>query len=86
MALCWLYFMSGVVALFVIVIAIYLSVFLPNMPYISNVLPNLIEMLSTFGDNGIVGLIALVTTVGHFFIAYYLYNFFKQYRDKNQPL
>ncbi len=48
-------------------------------------IPHLIEMLNTLGDNGIVGLIALVTTVG-VFLAYYLYNFFKQYRDKTQPL
>ena len=86
MALCWLYFMSGVVTLFVIVIAIYLSVFLPNMPFITNILPNLIDLINTLGNNGLVGLITLVILIGSYFLAYNLYNFFKQYRDKTQPL
>ena len=69
MALCWLYFMSGVVTLFVIVIAIYLSVFLPNMPFITNILPNLIDLINTLGNNGLVGLITLVILIGSYFLA-----------------
>ena len=86
MALCWLYFMSGVVALFAIVIAIYLSVFLPNMPFITNVLPNLIDLINTLGNEGLVGLITLVIFIGSYFLAYNLYNFFKKHHDKYQPL
>ena len=86
MALCWLYFMSGVVILFTIIISIYLSVFFPNMPFISNALPNLIGFLNALGDAGIVGLITLVIFVGSYFLAYNLYNFFKKHRDKYQHL
>ena len=86
MALCWLYFMSGVVSLFAIVIAIYLSVFLPNMPFITNVLPNLIDLINTLGNEGLVGLITLVLFIGSYFLAYNLYNFFKKHHDKYQPL
>ena len=86
MALCWLYFMIGVVNLFFIIISIYLSVFFPNMPYIKNVLPNLIDLLTTLGNANIVGLITLVIFVGSYFLAYNLYNFFKKHRDKYQPL
>ena len=67
MALCWLWFMSGVVQLFAVIIGIYLSVFFPNMPFISNALPNLIGLLTALGDNGVVGLITLVIFVGSFF-------------------
>ena len=86
MALCWLYFMSGVVSLFAVFIGIYLSVFFPNMPYIKNVLPNLIDLISTLGDNGVVGIIGLAILIGQYFLAYNLYNFFKKHRDKYQSL
>ena len=86
MVLCWLYFMSGVVILFTIIISIYLSVFFPNAPYISNVLPNLIDLISQLGDNEIIGLIVLIILIGQYFLAYNLYNFFKKYRDDIQPL
>ena len=86
MALCWLYFMSGVVQLFAVVIGIYLSVFFPNMPFISNVLPNLIDLLTTLGNANIVGLITLVIFIGSFYLAYNLYNIFKKHHDKYQPL
>jgi len=86
MALCWLYFMSGVVILFTIIISIYLSVFFPNMPFMSNALPNLIGFLNALGDAGIVGLITLVVYGGSFYLAYNLYNFFKKHHDKYQHL
>jgi len=86
MALCWLYFMSGVVILFTIIISIYLSVFFPNMPYITNVLPNLIDLMNTLGNNGLIGLMATVIFIGQYFLAYNLYNFFKKHHDKYQPL
>ena len=86
MALCWLYFMLGVVSLFFIIISIYLSVFFPNMPFISYALPNLIDFLNALGDANLVGLITLVIFVGSFYLAYKLYNFFKKHRDKYQPL
>jgi len=86
MALCWLYFMIGVVNLFFIIISIYLSVFFPNMPYIKNVLPNLIDFLNALGDADVVGLITLVIFIGSFYLAYNLYNFFKKHHDKYQPL
>jgi hypothetical protein len=82
MALSWLYFMSGVLSLFAIIISIFLTVFFPNNPYISNVLPNLLGTLNQLGDNGLVGLISLIILVGQYFLAYNLYNFFKQYKDK----
>jgi len=81
MGFCWLYYMIGVVSLFAILIGIFLSVFFPNMPYASNVLPNLIDLLNTLGENGITGLIALAILVGQYFLAYYLYNFLKEYRE-----
>ena len=86
MALCWLYFMSGVVALFATLIGIYLSVFFPNMPYITNVLPNLIDLMNTLGNNGLISLMATVIFIGQYFLAYNLYNFFKKHHDKYQPL
>ena len=67
MALCWLYFMIGVVNLFFIIISIYLSVFFPNMPYITNVLPNLIDLMNTLGNNGLIGLMATVILIGSFY-------------------
>jgi len=78
--------MSGVVALFATLIAIYLSVFFPNMPFMSNALPNLIGFLNALGDAGIVGLITLAVYGGSFYLAYNLYNFFKKHHDKYQPL
>ena len=86
MALCWLYFMSGVVTLFATLIGIYLSVFFPNMPYIKYVLPNLIDLMNALGDAGVVGLMATVILIGQYFLAYNLYNFFKKHHDKYQPL
>ena len=67
--------------LFAIFIGIFLSLFFPNMPYVSNVLPNLLDFLQTLGDNGLVGLIVLVFVVGQYFLAYYLYDFFKNLRE-----
>ena len=72
--------------LFAVVIDIYLSVFFPNMPFISSILGNLIDFLTTLGNNGFVGLITLVIFVGSYFLAYNLYNFFKKHHDKYQPL
>ena len=60
--------------------------FFPNMPFISNALPNLIGFLNALGDAGIVGLITLVVYGGSFYLAYNLYNFFKKHHDKYQPL
>ena len=75
MALCWLYFMSGVVTLFAAFIGIYLSVFFPNMPYITNILPNLIDLMNTLGNNGLIGLMATVIFIGQYFlpIAYIIF-------------
>ena len=73
----WLYYMSGVVTLFAILIGIFLSVFFPNMPYVSNVLPNLIDLLNTLGENDMIGLITLVILIGQYFLAYNLFNFLK---------
>ena len=73
--------MSGVVTLFAIFIGIFLSLFFPNMPYASNVLPNLLDFLQTLGDNGLVGLIVLVFVVCQYFLAYYLYDFLKKLRE-----
>ena len=81
MGFSWLYYMSGVVTLFAIWIGIFLSLFFPNMPYISNVLPNLLDLLQTLGDNGLVGLIVLLFVVGQYFLAYYLYDFLKKFRE-----
>ena len=78
MGLSWLYYMSGVVSLFAIFIGIYLSVFFPNMPYVSNVLPNLLDFLQTLGDNDFIGVIVLASVVGQYFLAYHLYNLFKK--------
>ena len=86
MALCWLYFMGGVVSLFAIFIGLYLSVFFPNMPYITNILPNLIDLMNTLGNNGLVGLMTTVIFIGSYFLANSLYNFFKKHRDKYQSL
>ncbi len=81
MGFSWLYYMSGVVTLFAIFTGIFLSLFFPDMPYVSNVLPNLLDFLQTLGDNGLVGLIVLVFVVGQYFLAYYLYDFFKNLRE-----
>ena len=69
--------MSGVVQLFAAFIGIYLSVFFPNMPYITNILPNLIDLMNTLGNNGLVGLMTTVIFIGSYFLANNLYNFFK---------
>ena len=80
----WLYYMSGVVTLFAILIGIFLSVFFPNMPYVSNVLPNLIDLLNTLGENDMIGLITLVILIGQYFLAYNLFNFLKSSRENLQ--
>jgi membrane protein DedA with SNARE-associated domain len=51
MAVCWFYFYSMVVVLFLILLAILGSVFVPN-----DVLTNLLGVLATLGDAGFVGL------------------------------
>ena len=78
--------MSGVAQLFAAFIGIYLSVFFPNMPYITNILPNLIDLMNTLGNNGLVGLMTTVIFIGSYFLANNLYNFFKKHRDKYQSL
>ena len=72
--------------LFAVFIGIYLSVFFPNMPYITNILPNLIDLMNTLGNNGLVGLMTTVIFIGSYFLANSLYNFFKKHRDKYQSL
>ena len=72
MSICWLYFMSGVVALILIHLAILLSIFIPN-----NVLGNVMAFITELGNNGIVGLVALIVFVGQYILAYRLYLFFK---------
>ena len=72
MAVCWLYFYSLVVVLFLILLAILGSVFVPN-----NVLTNLLGFFSTLGDAGFMGLIVLITLVGQYYLAYRLYLHFK---------
>ena len=56
MAVCWLYFYSMVLAVFLILLAILGSVFVPN-----NVLTNLLGFFTTLGDAGFMGLIVLIT-------------------------
>ena len=72
MAACWLYFYSMVAVLFLILLAILGSVFVPN-----NVLTNLLGFFSTLGDAGFMGLIVLITLVGQYYLAYRLYLHFK---------
>ena len=72
MAVCWLYFYSMVVVLFLILLAILGSVFVPN-----NVLTNLLGFFTTLSDAGFVGLIVLITFVGQYYLAYWLYLYFK---------
>ena len=72
MAVCWLYFYSMVVVLFLILLAILGSVFVPN-----NVLTNLLGFFTTLGDAGFMGLIVLITLVGQYYLAYRLYLHFK---------
>ena len=72
MAVCWLYFYSMVLAVFLILLAILGSVFVPN-----DVLTNLLGFFTTLGDAGFMGLIVLFTIVGQYFLAYRLYLFFK---------
>ena len=72
MSICWLYFMSGVVALILIHLAILLSIFIPN-----NVVDNVMAFITELGNNGVVGLLALIVFIGQYFLAYRLYLFFK---------
>lgn len=72
MAVCWLYFYSMVAVLFLILLAILGSVFVPN-----NVLTNLLGFFTTLGDAGFMGLIVLITIVGQYYLAYRLYLHFK---------
>ena len=72
MAVCWLYFYSMVVVLFLILLAILGSVFVPN-----NVLTNLLGFFITLGDAGFMGLIVLITWVGQYYLVYRLYLYFK---------
>ena len=72
MAVCWLYFYSMVAVLFLILLAILGSVFVPN-----NVLTNLLGFFTTLGDAGFMGLIVLITLVGQYYLAYRLYLHFK---------
>ena len=72
MAVCWFHFYSMVVVLFLILLAILGSVFVPN-----NVLTNLLGFFSTLGDAGFMGLIVLITLVGQYYLAYRLYLHFK---------
>ena len=72
MAVCWLYVYSMVFVLFLILLAILGSVFVPN-----NVLTNLLGFFSTLGDAGFMGLIVLITLVGQYYLAYRLYLHFK---------
>jgi len=72
MAACWLYFYSMVAVLFLILLAILGSVFVPN-----NVLTNLLGFFTTLGDAGFMGLIVLITLVGQYYLAYRLYLHFK---------
>ena len=72
MGICWLYFMSGVIALVLIYLLILSSVFIPN-----NVLANVMAFMSELSKNGVVGLITLMVFVGQYVLAYHLYVFFK---------
>ena len=72
MAVCWLYFYSMVLAVFLILLAILGSVFVPN-----DVLTNLLGFFTTLGDAGFVGLIFLVISVGQYYLVYRLYLYFK---------
>ena len=72
MSICWLYFMSGVIALILIHLAILLSIFIPN-----NVLDSVMAFITELGNNGVVGLLALIVFIGQYFLAYRLYLFFK---------
>ena len=51
MGICWLYFMSGVIALLLIRLLILSSVFIPN-----NVLANVMAFMSELSKNDVVGL------------------------------
>ena len=72
MSVFWLYFMSGALVLIIIPLSILGSVFFPNP-----VLDNLLAFLTNLGDSGFVGLIALITVVGQYYLAYWLYLYFK---------
>lgn len=64
--------MSGVLSLILIHLAILLSIFIPN-----NVLGNVMAFITELGNNGIVGLVALIVFVGQYILAYRLYIFLK---------
>ena len=53
-------------------LAILLSIFIPN-----NVVDNVMAFITELGNNGIVGLLALIVFIGQYFLAYRLYLFFK---------
>jgi len=72
MSVFWSYFMSGALVLILIPLSILGSVFFPNP-----VLDNLLAFLTNLGDSGFVGLIALITVVGQYYLAYWLYLYFK---------
>ena len=72
MAVCWLYVYSMVFVVLLILLAILGSVFVPN-----NVLTNLLGFFTTLGDAGFMGLIVLITWVGQYYLAYWLYSYFK---------
>ena len=72
MSVCWLFFMSITLALISILLSILGSVFIPN-----GLLDNLLGFLTTLGDAGFVGIITLIACVGQYYLAYWLYLFFK---------
>jgi len=61
-----------VLAVFLILLAILGSVFVPN-----DVLTNLLGFFTTLGDAGFMGLIVLITIIGQYYLAYRLYLHFK---------
>ena len=72
MAVCWLYVYSMVFVVLLILLAILGSVFVPN-----NVLTNLLGFFTTLGDAGFMGLIVLITWVGQYYLACWLYSYLK---------
>jgi hypothetical protein len=50
---------------------------IPNIPYVSKVLTNLLTLLEQLGEAGLIGLIALIIIPGQIFLFYRLYIFFK---------
>ena len=74
--------MSGMGILFAVVLAIYLSVLLSNVPFLTNVLSNLLNMINTLGDNGFIGLVTLGILIGQYFLAYNLFLYFNKLYDE----